>query len=276
MAATSAVRQVKTNPNLAITQNYTIASGYITYAGTLGGQDVSGNAIPATPTRPCVGVAIHTKGGGWVNTYYFNDVAQFRLPGVVSADAGSDVYALDDETLTLTPNTAIVGQIVSVNVDTSMVFVHVTLMKKTMPEEYWDNIYIDAMTGFQSLIGTWAAQPTTTQAGGQLINTSNSTNDKTRWEFSCHAGTYSYAIRSNVGPGRGIMLLELDGIKILGGANGQDLYSPVAIWNLHATILNITVQSTGTHLLSVTCNGKNASSTGYYVPLTNVRFWRTS
>jgi len=140
--------------------------------------------------------------------------------------------------------------------------------------DYWDNIFIDACTAPQALAGTWVAQPTTTQAGGQIINTSNALNDTAQWQFSAHAGTYAVAVRGNVGPDRGIINFLIDGVQIFGPPGGFDLYSPVAVWNVSATALNVNITTTGTHLLQITCTGQNASSTGFYIPLTNVRIWR--
>lgn len=124
--ASTTVRKAKVKVDqLSIHIPLIVASGQTIYEGTLVGKDDNGYAIPADDTHKCVGMAIEQKTAGQTVTVVYNNITFFVLPGVCMADLGKTAYAVDNDTLTLIENDAIVGKIIGVSGESAIV--HLTL-----------------------------------------------------------------------------------------------------------------------------------------------------
>ncbi len=78
--------------------------------------------------------------------------------------------------------------------------------------------------------------------------------------FVLAAGTYSIHTIGQTWAAGGKVDYTLDGVSI---ATGQDWYSSSTVTNVKKVISGVTVTGSGRHLLVITVNGKNASSSGY-------------
>jgi len=88
------------------------------------------------------------------------------------------------------------------------------------------------------------------------------------------AGTYTMTILGSKGNSRGIIDWTLGGVSI---ETGQDWYDAApATYNDVETVTSISVTNPGTYVLRGTVNGKNASSTDYYIVLTKISFKQSS
>jgi hypothetical protein len=84
------------------------------------------------------------------------------------------------------------------------------------------------------------------------------------------AGTYTLKILGITDPSYGKIDWYLDGVSI---ATGQDWYSAGAlVKNVVKTVANVSVVGSGWHILRGTVNGKNGTSTNYYIALTKYDF----
>ena len=142
MASTTTIKSNQKDIHLAISRVMTVATGNQIYAGWLVGIDSNGKAIVADTTHRIVGVAFNGRGGGHQDLEVkFNHIVLLNLPSVTEADKGKTVYAVDNDTVTLTPNMAIVGQIVSVDITNGKIFVHLTLCCLTTGGGLVDSVF---------------------------------------------------------------------------------------------------------------------------------------
>lgn len=91
--------------------------------------------------------------------------------------------------------------------------------------------------------------------------------------FMLRPGTYTMSVLGITGPARGIIDWYIDDRLVV---TGQDWYTVGATFNTEKTA---TVQVTGPspwHVLKGVLNGKNASSTGYEMPLTVINFYASA
>jgi hypothetical protein len=86
--------------------------------------------------------------------------------------------------------------------------------------------------------------------------------------FVIKNGTYSITFCGKTGSDFGKIDWYLDGVKII---EGQDWYSAASAENVEKTTINIAITTNGYHRLIGTVNGKNDSSTSYYIALT--KYW---
>jgi hypothetical protein len=85
-------------------------------------------------------------------------------------------------------------------------------------------------------------------------------------EFACRAGTYTIEVLTAKGAAFGIVDVYLDGV-LIDGTN--DLYAASSTPNTKLTTTGV-VLTAGTHTITVTVNGKNASSSDYNAPISTV------
>ncbi len=88
------------------------------YVGAVVALDSGGTEfVHASATERCVGIAQNHAAAGEELIVHFGHIERLPFTGATSGSIGVLVYATDDSTLTLTPNTCIVGLIVDVPSD---------------------------------------------------------------------------------------------------------------------------------------------------------------
>jgi len=111
--------------------------------------------------------------------------------------------------------------------------------------------------------------PAASQWGGfQNYQNTSANGDSASWSFLIDAGTFTVTTRSVTSAASGRVDWYLDGVAIAAGAL-QDYYSAGATYNVIKTF-SMTVGTGGAHVLSYTVNGKNASSTNYFISITKI------
>lgn len=87
--------------------------------------DGSGDAVPAVTTARIAGVAQNDAAAGERVTCYFGRAVWLNKSNAAATDVGVTMYAADNDTVTATPNTAILGPVV--DWETGHVLVSLTL-----------------------------------------------------------------------------------------------------------------------------------------------------
>lgn len=105
-----------------------------------------------------------------------------------------------------------------------------------------------------------------------LQNTSANADSFTQ-SFLAKGGTYTIKMKGITAASEGKIDWALDGSSI---ATGQDWYSASTTRNVVKTISSVTVTGDKRHKLQGTVNGKNASSAGYNIQLTNIWGYQAS
>ena len=111
--ATNKSRSI-TRPDLALERQLEVAAANTIYEGAIVAIDGSGNAIVPTGSEICVGIAAGAAEATETVRIQFNHVEELTLTGADDSAVGILLYATDDNTLTATPNTCIVGVVVDV------------------------------------------------------------------------------------------------------------------------------------------------------------------
>ena len=88
--------------------------------------------------------------------------------------------------------------------------------------------------------------------------------------FMLRAGTYTFAVFGITSTSRGIIDWYVDDVLI---ESGQDWYSAAEGVNTTKTTASVAITYDGWHVLKGVINGKNASSSNYYMILTRYRFY---
>lgn len=127
MATSAAIKMNIVSPNRRITRVLTVADGVNIWQGTLVGKNVNGEAIKANSSDFCIGVAENSRKPGSEVVCSFDHIVRFSCPGVAADDIGKTVYAVDNDTVTLSPNPAIVGQIINAYPATGLCDIHCSL-----------------------------------------------------------------------------------------------------------------------------------------------------
>ena len=91
--------------------------------------------------------------------------------------------------------------------------------------------------------------------------------DQIRQDFVIAAGIYSLMTLGIHFTNRGKLDYYIDDVFI-GGQ--QDWYQSSVVRNIHKTITNVAIPSSGRHVLRLQINGKNASSSAYFFGLTAI------
>lgn len=120
--------------------------------------------------------------------------------------------------------------------------------------------------------GTWALNANTSQFLNGFMNNSSGTNgDNFTYKVYLAVGTYDLSVLCYKNSNMGIMEITIDGTQRI----NEDLYSAGATWN-HVINTSFSVSSAGLVDFVVNVNGKNASSSGYYINLSCVMLTRTA
>jgi predicted RecA/RadA family phage recombinase len=111
MASTVAIVQKSKYEVLTRSVELTVAAGVTIYEGTLVSIDASGDAIVGVTSARIAGIAQNSAVAGESVTCY-NSGSWWLVKSDASAtDVDKAAYAADNNTVTLTPNTAILGMI---------------------------------------------------------------------------------------------------------------------------------------------------------------------
>ncbi|HLA37013.1 MAG TPA: hypothetical protein VJZ02_00935, partial [Candidatus Brocadiales bacterium] len=121
--------------------------------------------------------------------------------------------------------------------------------------------------------GTWAFNVDVNQATANSFYNSTAANlDQLDYKIYLAPGTYSLSLLGLKSSNRGIIDILLDSISV----GTMDTYAASTVQNNVASLAGITVSTGGLKTLSVKVNGKNASSTGYYMDISSISLWRTA
>lgn len=124
-AATGPIDDRTFQRNLGITRRPTVATGVTVHDNWCVCLDSSGNVVNGTTSRPVGGIVMQGKTAGEKVELLYNHVQKFICAGVDATCIGTTAYLADNQTATLTPNTAILGQIV--DWEDGAIYVHMTL-----------------------------------------------------------------------------------------------------------------------------------------------------
>lgn len=96
--------------------------------------------------------------------------------------------------------------------------------------------------------------------------------DKIQASVFLEAGTYNFSAIGEKSASRGIIDWALDDVTF---KTGDDWYNGSSVNNFISTG-SVVIANSGRHILSLTINGKNASSSNYYFSITCVEFSNTT
>lgn len=117
--------------------------------------------------------------------------------------------------------------------------------------------------------GSSATQIDNAQAYGYYTYTSSDSDEFTNG-FVCRAGTYTLKILGVTDADRGKLDIYIDSVLV---SSGQDWYAASTTKNVTKSVASATISTDGYHTLRCKTNGKNASSSNYYMAITKI--WLT-
>lgn len=94
-------------------------------------------------------------------------------------------------------------------------------------------------------------------------------NDEFEQSFYLKSGTYTFAVLGRTTGGAGMVTWYIDNVEVV---TNQDWYSAVETDNVIKTA-TVTITGSGRHILRGKLTSKNASSSGYSLPLTKMWFY---
>jgi len=107
-----------------VTVPMVVAAATTIYEGAIVSIDASGNVVNASSTLECAGIARSTGTAGQTIQVMYDHLERLPLGTAVITDLFDLIYATDSNTLTRTPNTCIVGEVVGI-ISSSEVWVHI-------------------------------------------------------------------------------------------------------------------------------------------------------
>jgi hypothetical protein len=107
------------------------------------------------------------------------------------------------------------------------------------------------------------------QFAGGAYQTPSADGDSFTNSFFISSGTYNFKVLTSDYSDRGKIDWYIDGVSI---ATGQDHYTATAQYNQIHTVSNVTISKSGYHVLKGIVNGKNVSSTSYFIAITKMWF----
>ncbi len=116
--------------------------------------------------------------------------------------------------------------------------------------------------------GTWIIN--FDSLGTYMLNSSNADGDNFTCNFRCPAGTYTLYMNLRKAPNLGIVDVDIDASE----EGSFDLYNATGIAN--AEKITGLVLSAGTHTIKLRLDGKNGSSSAYYIVIGDICFQRTA
>ena len=125
--------------------------------------------------------------------------------------------------------------------------------------------------------GTWSTFADISVArGGYIFNggAGDKTGDTVVFKSYFKAGTYTLKILYGKNTSLGIAKITLDDVDVM--TNIDEYNSGGSVKNVLKTETGITVASDGIKIVRFICTGKNASSSGYTLVLSEMMFYRTA
>lgn len=124
----------------------------------------------------------------------------------------------------------------------------------------WNQQFLCGL-GFVALTGAWNLVLNGAFAGYCGIQNDGTNGTEAAWQVSLDAGTYDLLLMGQTAPNRAIQSLRLNGTQF----DSWDPYSAGGANNVVHTSSGITVASSGVYTFSILANGKNGSSSAYYI-----------
>lgn len=120
--------------------------------------------------------------------------------------------------------------------------------------------------------GTWAIMIATGMIlNSYFVNSSDANLDNITLKTYLQAGTYTLKTVYLKHTWAGILDIDIDGTEV----ESLDMYASSGAFNVVGTETNITVATSGITDIVLRVHGKNASSSGYKVPVVCLVLWRT-
>lgn len=121
--------------------------------------------------------------------------------------------------------------------------------------------------------GTWAlAIDANSWNNGLFQNTSGNDGDSIDYKVFMAKGTYTLQILLIKGTGQPILDVDIDAVEVA----SWDLYLAAGLYNQLVSQTGIVIATAGLKTLTLRADGKNASSSGYYIQASNLALWRTA
>jgi len=121
--------------------------------------------------------------------------------------------------------------------------------------------------------GVWAFWPDADMwSGFAWGNSSSADGDELDYKAYLAQGTYTFMIQTYKFPEAGILKVDIDGEEVA----SIDLYNVGWVRNVREVVADIAVATSGLKTITLRVDGKNASSTDYYIVYSYAAFWRTA
>lgn len=124
----------------------------------------------------------------------------------------------------------------------------------------WNQQFLCGL-GFVQLAGTWALTLNTSFTGLCSAQSDGNNGSEVAWKVSLDAGTYDLVIIGQTAPNRAIQNFKLNGSSF----GTWDAYDGGGTNNFVNTESGVTVGASGVYTFSILADGKNGSSSGYYI-----------
>jgi len=109
---TTARKRDMRNPQNIVTRKAVVKAGETIEKGQIASRDASGYAVNLDTSLPVLGVAVEEYAAGETATFNFFHVERFEKSDASATDVCETAYAADNQTATLSSNTAILGPVV--------------------------------------------------------------------------------------------------------------------------------------------------------------------
>lgn len=121
--------------------------------------------------------------------------------------------------------------------------------------------------------GTWGfVHVSLCQWSGRVSNTSNGNGDNLSYKVDLPAGTYTLLVLVTTASSFGIVDVDIDGTEVA----SFDCYSAGDVNNVRKIETGIDVTTSGIKTLKLRVDGKNGSSSAYYIGVNYISLWRTA
>jgi len=118
-----------------------------------------------------------------------------------------------------------------------------------------------AALGFTAVTGSFAFTSNSSFVPGVTCQSDGNNGSEVKWQVALAAGTYTFQVTGQSAPNRSIWSFRLNGTQF----DSWDPYSGGGDNNAIHTATGITVAADGLYDFSILANGKNPSSSGYYI-----------
>jgi len=124
----------------------------------------------------------------------------------------------------------------------------------------WNQHFLCGL-GFVALSGTWVLTTNSSFAGLCSVESDGVDGSEVAWQVSLDEGTYTLTVIGQTSSNRAIQSFQLNGSEVA----SWDAYDAGGANNVVNTETGIVVATSGVYTFSILANGKNASSSSYYI-----------